>query len=254
MANKAVLRIALIGSCGRMGRALTVRFAGAGFTLLPIESSGHPAQGKDHGVACDMAPTGVMVTTVDDPAVAACAAVVDFGSPESFRQALAAALAAGIPFLSGTTGLTDADRVLMMTAAKKIPVFHSANMSYGVAALAEILPQLARLTAHMDVGIVETHHNRKKDAPSGTALRLGEIIAAERQTKDIDIHALRGGDVVGEHTITFFGDGERIELTHRAHSREIFAAGAMQALAWLLARKGGPGLFSMADVVRDTAR
>ncbi len=253
MANRTARRIALIGACGRMGRALTGKLAGAGFRLLPVEVAGHPAQGKDHGVTVEMAPTGVMVTTIADPAVASCDAVVDFGSPESFRQALAGALAAEIPFLSGTTGLTDADRVLMMTAAKKIPVFHSANMSYGVAVLAEILPQLARLTARMDVGIVETHHSRKKDAPSGTALRLGEIIAAERPSKNIDIHAVRGGDVVGDHTITFFGDGERIELTHRAHNREMLAAGAVQALVWLLARKA-PGLFSMADVVRETVR
>jgi 4-hydroxy-tetrahydrodipicolinate reductase len=253
MANKTVPRIALIGACGRMGQALTVRFAGAGFVILPVEATGHPAQGKDHGVACDMAPTGVTVTTIADPAVASCVAVVDFGSPESFRQALDRAVAVGIPFLSGTTGLTDADRGLMTAAAKKIPVFHSANMSYGVAVLTEILPQLARLTAHMDVGIVETHHSRKKDAPSGTALRLGEIISAERPSKNIDIHAVRGGDVVGDHSITFFGDGERIELTHRAHNRDLFAAGAVRAFVWLLTRKG-PGLFSMADVVRDSAR
>ncbi len=253
MVNNTRDRVALIGACGRMGLALTRRLTAAGLAVVPVEAPGHPAQGKDHGIACGMAPTGVMVTTVDDPAVAACVATVDFGSPESFRQALQRSVAAGLPFLSGTTGITDADRALMTAAAKKIPVFHSANMSYGVAALAEILPQLARLTAGMEVSIVETHHSRKKDAPSGTALKLGEIIASGRGKNDVAIHAVRGGDVVGEHTVTFFGDGERLELTHRAHNREIFAAGAVQALVWLLARKA-PGLFSMADVVRETAR
>lgn len=253
MATEAERRIALVGACGRMGRALTARFAGAGFVLLPVEAAGHPAQGKDHGAACGMAPSGVMVTTLADPAIASCAAVIDFGSPESFRQALERAAATGIPFLSGTTGITEADRALMAAAAKKIPVFHAANMSYGVAVIAEILPRLARLTAGMEVSIVEAHHSHKKDAPSGTALKLGEIITAGRGKNDVAIHAVRGGDVVGEHTITFFGDAERIELTHRAHSRDIFAAGAVHALLWLLDRKG-PGLYSMSNIVRDTAR
>ena len=253
MATETTRRVALVGACGRMGRALTERLSGAGFSPLPIEAPGHPAQGKDHGVACGMAPSGIMVTTITDPAVASCVAVVDFGSPESFRQALDRASTAGLPFLPGTTGLTDADRALMATAAKKIPLFHSANMSYGVAVVAEILPRLARLTAGMEVAIVEAHHSRKKDAPSGTALKLGDIIAAQRGKNDVAIHAVRGGDVVGEHTVTFFGDAERIELTHRAHSRDIFAAGAVHALIWLLDRKG-PGLYSMSDIVRDTAR
>jgi len=197
--------------------------------------------------------TGVTVTTIDTPALASCAAVVDFGSPESFRRSLDRAQATGIPFLSGTTGITDADRALMTAAAKRIPVFYSANMSYGVAIIAEILPRLAELTKGMDIAIVETHHRNKKDAPSGTALRLSEIIAAARGTNDIAIRAVRCGDVVGEHTITFFGDAERIELTHRAHSRDIFAAGAAHALIWLLERKR-PGLYSMNDIVRDIAR
>lgn len=253
MVTDTTRRVALVGACGRMGRALTERLSGAKFFILPVEAPGHPAQGKDHGVACGMAPTGVTVTTLADPAIARCIAVVDFGSPESFRQALERAQATGLPFLSGTTGLTDADRAIMAAAAKKIPLFHSANMSYGIAVIAEILPRLAQLTAGMEAAIVEAHHSRKKDAPSGTALKLGEIIAAGRGKKDVAIHAVRGGDVVGEHTITFFGDAERIELTHRAHSRDIFAAGAVHALIWLLDRKG-PGLYSMGDIVRDSAR
>ncbi|HNT27545.1 MAG TPA: 4-hydroxy-tetrahydrodipicolinate reductase [bacterium] len=253
MATDNTRRIALVGACGRMGRAITRRLSDEGFSVLPIEASGHPAQGKDHGASIGTGPSGVTVTTLADPALASCRAVVDFGSPESFRQALDRALAAGIPFLSGTTGLIDADRALMATAAKKIPLFHSANMSYGVAVIAEILPRLAQLTAGMEVAIVEAHHSRKKDAPSGTALKLGEILIAGRGKNDVAIHALRGGDVVGDHTITFFGDAERIELTHRAHDRDIFAAGAVRALAWLLDRKG-PGHYSMQDIVKDTAR
>lgn len=253
MVTDTTRRVALVGACGRMGRAITLRLSDANFSVLPIEAPGHPALGTDHGVACGMAPTGITLTTLAAPALAACIAVVDFGSPESFRQALERAQAAGLPFLSGTTGLTDADRAIMAAAAKKIPLFHSANMSYGVAVIAEILPRLAQLTAGMEAAIVETHHSRKKDAPSGTALKLGEIITAGRGKKDVAIHAVRGGDVVGDHTITFFGDAERIELTHRAHSRDIFAAGAVHALIWLLDRKG-PGLYSMSDIVRDTAR
>ncbi len=252
MAPNPPRRIALVGACGRMGRALASHLSRENFLILPIEAPDHPAQGKDHGIACDMSPTGVTVTTLDTPALASCSAVVDFGSPESFRQSLDRAQTAGIPFLSGTTGLTDADRMFMAEATKRIPVFYSANMSYGVAIITEILPRLAALTTRMDIAIIEAHHRNKKDAPSGTALRLSEIIAVARGTNDVAIHAIRRGDVVGEHIITFFGDAERIELTHRAHSRDLFAAGAVRALSWLLERKS-PGLYSMSDLVKDIA-
>ncbi len=246
-------RIALVGACGRMGRALTVRLLDAHFSLLPIEAPSHPTQGKDYGIACGMAPAGVLVTTLTDPAITSCAAVVDFGSPESFRQALERAQEAGIPFLSGTTGLTDDDRGLLASAAKRVPVFYSANMSIGVAIITEILPRLAELTRSMDVALTEMHHRHKKDAPSGTALKLSEVIAAARGVNDVAITSVRKGDVVGEHTITFFGDAERIELTHRAHSRDLFAAGAMRALGWLI-EKRRPGLYTMNDLLRETLR
>jgi len=253
MASDAKDCIGLVGACGRMGRSVALKLWESGFLLLPIEAPSHPAQGKDYGVACKMSPSGVTVTTVADPAFASCRAVVDFSSPEGFRQAIENALAFGIPFLSGTTGITEEEHSLMADAARRIPIFYSANMSYGVAVLSDILLHLARLTADMAVSIIEVHHSRKKDAPSGTALRFGEIVKTARGKDDIAIHSVRAGDVVGEHTITFFGDGERIELTHRAHTRDLFAAGALHALRWLLDRKG-PGLYSMSDVVRDTAQ
>jgi 4-hydroxy-tetrahydrodipicolinate reductase len=173
---------------------------------------------------------------------------------------------AGVPMVVGSTGFTAEAKEQMAAAAKKIPLVMSPNMSVGVNLVIELAATLAkRLGEDFDVEVMETHHRMKKDAPSGTAMRLADELAkalgrehsdirtsrvgqvGERPRKEIGVQALRGGDVVGEHTVFFFGDGERVELTHRATSREQFGRGALRAAGWI----GGkaPGLYDMTHVL-----
>ncbi len=258
--------ILLVGAAGHMGRAVAERLWAEEWRILPCEHEQHPARGEDYGIVCGRGARGVPLMTLAEAAAYPCDAVVDFSNRAGFSAALSAAGARRVPFLSGTTGLSADEERLLDEVAHTIPLLHSANMSYGVAVLAAILPHLARLTRDMAVEIVEVHHDRKKDAPSGTALRLGTLITEARGTTldtaavygrhgtdlsrpsdEIGFHAVRGGDVVGDHTILFFGDGERIELTHRAHHRTLFAAGAVRALKWLFMQQ--PGRYTMQDVV-----
>ena len=151
----------------------------------------------------------------------------------------------------GTTGLSDAQRAILQEASNAIPIVYSPNMSLGV----NVLFELARLAAErlgraFDVEIVESHHRQKKDAPSGTAKRLMEVVASARgqQSRDIPVHAVRAGDIVGDHTVILAGPAERLELTHRAHSREVFARGALKAAQFVVTQK--PGLYDMSHVLR----
>ncbi|MBG0789259.1 MAG: 4-hydroxy-tetrahydrodipicolinate reductase [Desulfovibrionaceae bacterium] len=195
------------------------------------------------------------------------AVIIDFTAPEASVAMARTAARFGNPAVIGTTGLSDAQQAELAESAKRIPLFWAPNMSVGVNVLLKIMPQLAQaLGDAYDIEIVETHHRMKKDSPSGTAIKLAQNLAeargwnyddvkkhcrdgiiGERPKKEIGVQTLRGGDVVGDHTMFFFGPGERIEVTHRAHSRETFAAGALRAAKWLSRQKSGK-LYAMADV------
>ena len=211
----------------------------------------------------------------DDPAAEAIAGgevVVDFSSAAALETLLRDCRHTGTPLVIGTTGHAAAQRALIGEAAKEIPIVFAANFSVGVNTLFWLTRQAAHILGpDFDLEIVEVHHRLKKDAPSGTARRLAEILAearglnyeedtrhgregivGARGTREIGVHAVRGGDVVGEHTVLFADVGERIELTHRASSRETFALGALRAAAWLRGRP--PGLYDMEDVLGLRAR
>jgi len=196
------------------------------------------------------------------------AVVVDFTSPEASLATAGCAVRHGNPMVIGTTGFNPEQRKELEEYARAVPLFWSPNMSVGVNVLFKVLPELTRLLGDSyDVDIVELHHNRKKDAPSGTALRLAECVAeakdwnlaetgcyhregviGERPKKEIGVQTVRGGDIVGVHTVYFMGHGERIELTHQAHSRENFAQGALRVARWMAGAKPGK-LYSMRDVL-----
>ncbi len=196
------------------------------------------------------------------------AVVIDFTSPENTMQLAKFADKYKISHVIGTTGISQEDKNILQEYAKTNKVFLSPNMSVGINVLLRILPQLTKLLGeNYDIEMVELHHNKKKDSPSGTALRLAECLAqakdweldevanyhregiiGERPQKEIGVQTIRGGDVVGVHTMYFMGPGERIELTHQAHSRENFAQGALRAALWINDKKAGK-LYDMNDVL-----
>jgi 4-hydroxy-tetrahydrodipicolinate reductase len=226
-----------------------------------------PAVGQDAGVVAGLGPRGVLV--VDDLAKAlhGADAVVDFTSHEASARHADACAGAGVPLVVGSTGFTPEAKAKVAAAARRIPVILSPNMSVGVNVLFELVRQAAEVLGDAyDVEIVELHHKKKRDAPSGTAVRLAEVAAealrrdpkdalafarhgilGERPPWQIGVQTLRGGDAVGEHTVFFCGEGERLELTHRATSRDQFARGAVRAARWIVGRP--PGLYDMADVL-----
>jgi len=270
MASRKVpprLRIAIAGACGRMGRQIAglamddPRFAIA----AALEASGHPDTGKDYGPLLGREPLGVRVGAALGTGVDA---VIDFSAPAASRGWALACAARRLPLVVGTTGLDAQARKAVEAAAAKAAVVLAPNMSVGVNSLLQALPELVRLLGPgYDIEIVETHHRNKKDAPSGTALVLAAAVAAAagmdlgrdavygrqgltgaRPARQIGLHAVRGGDIVGEHRILFAGTGESIEVTHRAHSRETLAAGALRAARFVAGAK--PGLYTMVDVLR----
>lgn len=238
-------RIGIIGSEGRMGRAIAEAIAAAGDEL---------AGGVDKGG--------------DASSLAGAADVlIDFSNPAALEANLDAALAAGKPIVVGTTGLEERHHWLIDSAAEKIPVLQTGNTSLGVTLLAHLVREAAsRLGEDWDIEIVETHHRMKVDAPSGTALLLGEAaaqgrgvglansavrgrdgITGKRNTGTIGFASLRGGTVAGDHTVHFLADNERLALSHLAENRGIFAKGAVKAAQWLLNKK--PGRYTMPEVL-----
>ena len=270
-------KILVVGAAGRMGLAiarLTAQRAVPGLELAAaVDRAESPLAGQDAGAAAGVPALGVRIGADLAAALAARPDVaVDFSSPSATVATAAQMAAAGVPWVVGTTGLGAAEQAAVAQAAHKIPVVLSANMSLGVNLLYALVAQAARALAGLryDCEIVERHHRRKKDAPSGTALYLGEAAAqgfgwnlqdvavdgrtgipGERPEKEIGFHAVRGGDVVGDHTVLFAADGECIELSHRATSRDTLALGALRAAAWLPGH--APGLYSMRDVLGLTS-
>ena len=234
----APIRLLIYGASGRMGRALLrLAAADARFTVVAaVTRSGGDVDGT-HALAVEQ------VASAPDFDV-----LVDFSLPAAFDAALALCVQRGCALVSGTTGLSDAQRTALDAAATSIPLVWSANFSLGVAVLNELVRRAAVALPGWDCGIVETHHTRKLDAPSGTALSLGATIASVRGAQP-PIVSLREGDIVGEHTVQFTGIGERLELVHRATDRDIFARGALQAAACVHGKP--PARYGLADLVFD---
>jgi 4-hydroxy-tetrahydrodipicolinate reductase len=263
------LRVVVTGVGGRMGAMVVNQAREAGFLVVGgTEKPGSPGVGQDVGALAGGKPMGVTVVDQLDKAIALGRAevVIDFTSAEVSLANAGFAGKAKIPLIIGSTGFDTDKRAKLSALARVIPIVASPNMSVGVNLMIEVAALLAkRLGESFDVEVLETHHRMKKDAPSGTALRLADEIAratnrtekdfrmervgnvGARDRDEIGIQTLRGGDVVGEHTVYFFGDGERIELSHRATSREQFARGALRAAQWAVEKS--PGLYSMADVL-----
>lgn len=242
---KPPLRVLLVGAKGRMGQAIAAAAEGAGAEIVA---------GLDQG---------------DDLAkeIGRCDVVIDFSHPSATEPVSRACLGATKPLVIGTTGHSREERALIEASAKSLAVVLSPNFSVGVNALFWLSREAARMLGEdFDLEIVETHHRLKKDAPSGTAKKLAEILCevrkldyatnarhgregliGERPPKEIGVHSVRAGDVVGDHTVTFGGPGERLELTHKASSRDTFAGGALRAARWIVGKP--PGLYSMEDVL-----
>jgi len=261
--------IVVTGASGRMGRMLLAAVAASDKARLvgALEREGHPWVGQDAGVAMGGAPLGVLVT--DDPleAFAKAQAVIDFTAPDATVEFSVLAAQARAVHVIGTTGLEAAHLAKIAAAARHAVIVRAGNMSLGVNLLTQLTQRVAAaLDADWDIEIVEAHHNRKVDAPSGTALMLGEAAAAgrgvdlaevsdrgrdgitgARQRGHIGFAAIRGGDVVGEHDVIFAAAGERIVLRHIATDRAIFARGALKAALWGQDRI--PGEYDMLDVL-----
>jgi 4-hydroxy-tetrahydrodipicolinate reductase len=261
-------RLAVLGANGRMGRAV-VRLAHEG-GMNVVAAIGAGEEGRDAGEIAGIGTIGVpIVPDIDSLASSKAEVVVDFSTPAALARACPACVAGGVAIASGTTGLDDEAKAALDAASAKVPVLWEPNMSVGIHVLSSLLEKaIAALGADYDVEIVETHHRLKVDAPSGTALRLAEVAKAARRAvtgkehrlvharegkpgarphDEIGVLALRGGDVVGDHTVFLYGDGERLELTHRASSRDLFARGALRAARWLVGRS--PGRYRLGDVL-----
>jgi 4-hydroxy-tetrahydrodipicolinate reductase len=265
----ATTPIAVTGAAGRMGRMLIDMVTGspAAALVAVTEAPGHPWIGRDLGECLGRAPIGI--TVGDDPvaAVAVARALIDFTTPEASLANAALAAQARIVHVIGTTGLDDADLPRLQAAARHAVIVQSGNTSLGVNLLVEITRQVAAvLGPEYDIEVVEAHHRHKVDAPSGTALMLGEAAAAGRgvdlsevseRGRDgitgprgegaIGFSAIRGGDIVGEHDVIFAGPGERVILRHVAGDRGLFARGALRAALWGQDKK--PGEYDMLDVL-----
>ncbi|MBT9292805.1 4-hydroxy-tetrahydrodipicolinate reductase [Prosthecodimorpha staleyi] len=265
----ADMRLIVVGAAGRMGKTLIRTIAGMeGVTVAgAVERAGSPEIGRDAGLLAGLEPLGVTVTDDPLPLFAAAEGVLDFTRPAATLEFAELAAQARIVHVIGTTGLSDADNDRIRAAARHAVVVKSGNMSLGVNLLALLVRQAARaLDADFDIEVVEMHHRMKVDAPSGTALMLGEAAArgrgidlgdhavrsrdghtGARRRGDIGFATLRGGTVIGEHAVVLAGEFERVELVHKAEDRSIFARGAVKAALWGRGRK--PGLYSMADVL-----
>ncbi len=263
------LKIGIVGAAGRMGRMLVQVVSETESCVLAgaSEAAGSPHIGDDTGILAGIGTNDVAIT--DDAATmfASVDAVIDFTVPDATAIHAALAAQAGCALIAGTTGLEATHRAALDAAGKSVPVVWASNMSSGVNLMFAVTERVARaLDPDFDIEIVEMHHKHKVDAPSGTALSLGEAaargrgvdfdavktlsregITGARDRGTIGFASLRGGDVVGEHSVVFAGAGERIELTHRATDRGIFARGAVRAARWTSGR--APGFYAMADVL-----
>lgn len=260
------IRVAVNGAAGKMGRRLVSlvsenpKYALAG----AFEREGHPDLGKDAGVVAGCPKIGVLLKTLS-ATEKSMQVMIDFSSPEGAAASIQIAQAISRPAVICSTGLTPDQEKKIKAATKKIAIVYAPNMSLGLNLLLYLTEQAAKFMGPVyDVEIVEVHHRQKKDAPSGSARAIAESVRRGRGAKlddvygrsgvpgarspgELGLHAVRGGDVVGDHTVHFLGAGERLELTHRASTRDTFAAGALRAAEWVLSAPAG--LYGMRDVL-----
>ena len=236
-----MIKLGIAGVCGRMGgRIFDLAHRSKDFEIgLALEKKGTPAIGKDiRGIKISSNPDGIFLVDV----------FIDFTTPEATLanlDYLARYKKAGV---IGTTGLDSEQLNKLQDASGVVPIVFSPNMSVGVNVLFDILPEFSkRLGRDYNIEIAESHHCAKRDAPSGTAKKLAKILA-DTTGREIPVHAIRLGDIVGDHTIIFCGNSERIEIIHRAHSRDLFALGALKAARWVMGKPAG--LYSMQDVLK----
>jgi 4-hydroxy-tetrahydrodipicolinate reductase len=261
--------LVIAGAAGRMGTRIVAlaRETPGVQVVAALEAAGHPRLGADAGELAGIGANGVPLASDAVTALTSERVLVEFSIPEATLQHLRLAAAVGGRAVIGTTGFSAGQRSEIATLARRAAIMQAPNMSVAVTLAFKLLPIMARaLGDDYDVEITEIHHRFKKDAPSGTAVRMAELVAealgrdlgkvgvygrqglpGERTGQEIGVMSLRSGDVVGEHTVSFGSLGERLELTHRAHSRDTFARGALRAARWIVEQP--PGLYSMADVL-----
>ena len=268
-AENSDMRLVIAGAGGRMGRTLMHAIAATkGVTLAgAVEAAGSAVIGRDAGELAGLGANGVKVSSDVAPLLKDADGLIEFTIPAASLALAELSAAAGVAHIMGTTGHSAEEEAVIAKAARRAPIVKSGNMSLGVNLLTALVKRVAQtLGEEYDIEIVEMHHNKKIDAPSGTALMFGRAAAAGRGVNlaqrsvrgrdgmtgaraagDIGFASLRGGTVVGEHRVIFAGTAERIELTHHAEDRMVFARGALHAALW--ARSQKPGLYSMADVL-----
>jgi 4-hydroxy-tetrahydrodipicolinate reductase len=264
-----MIKAVVTGAAGRMGsRIIHVLSMAEGIKLAgALEKKGHAMLGQDAGGPAGIPATGVRISDDAGAALQAGDVLIDFTYPEISLEHLRTCADRGAAAVIGSTGFTKDHLATVNDYVRKVPCVLSPNMSIGVNLCFKVLAEIAKTIGEdYDMEIVEAHHRLKKDAPSGTAMKMAQVIAqavdrnldevgvytrkgmiGERTKKEIGIQTLRAGDIVGEHTVMFAGRGERIEITHRAHSRDTFAAGAVRAAKWVVGKK--PGLYDMQDVL-----
>ncbi|MDE0297770.1 MAG: 4-hydroxy-tetrahydrodipicolinate reductase [Candidatus Poribacteria bacterium] len=264
-----MISVIIDGACGRMGKMISQGVVTQNDMQLvgAIEYHGHPQLGEDVGEVAGVGTVGVPISDdlpeiLDDADV-----VIEFTAPSASIEHLRDVVGAGKTMVLATTGFTEAELAEVHELAKEIPFVMAPNMSVGVNVMLQAIQLVAKaLGDDYDVEVIEAHHNQKADSPSGTALRIAEVLAESldrnlanvgvygrhgmvgaRQEKEIGIHAIRGGDISGDHTVLYAGSGERIEITHRAHTREAFAKGAIRAARWVV--NAPKGLHDISEVL-----
>lgn len=256
------MRVAVCGAAGRMGRLVVKKAVESGLNI--VQAFDVVEVGKDAGELAGIGKIGVPIQ--DDVSKLDADVMIDFTVADAAVQNARIAAEKGVKIVMGTTGFTEEQRKELEELSRKVPFILSPNFSLGVNVFFKVVEYAASFLSDFDVEIVEMHHKHKRDSPSGTALRAAEILRTVMAEKgksldiktcreglsprgdEIGVFGVRGGDVVGEHMVFFFGNGERIEITHRATNRECFASGAVKAALWL-ADVDKPGLYSMADVL-----
>ena len=256
-----MIRVIVDGVCGRMGKQLVQGITRQEDMKLvgSVEFAGHPQVGEDAGEISGVGPLGVPVSGDLSDIVIDSDVVIEFTKPEGTIENLQTVVEANRAMVIGTTGFTDNQLAKVQELAAKIRCVMAPNMSVGVNVMLQAIQLVAKaLGADYDVEVIEAHHNQKVDAPSGTAIRIAETLSSaldrslpdaavygrhgivgKRTEKEIGIHAIRGGDIAGDHTVLFAGAGERIEIVHRAHTPEAFAKGAIRAARWVVAAPVG---------------
>jgi 4-hydroxy-tetrahydrodipicolinate reductase len=264
-----MIKALVAGAGGRMGGRIIASLEDQeGIALAgAFEKRGHSTVGQDAGVTAGVGSRGIPVVERLETIIAGGDVVIDFTDPEASLRHVEIAAENGKAMVVGTTGMSAEQQQELERAARKIPIVFAPNTSVGVNLLFKVLSDVAPILGDAyDVEIFESHHRFKKDAPSGTARKMAEVVAealgrdldevvlygrsgmvGERKKNEIGVFSMRGGDIVGEHTVVFAGLGDRIEFTHRAHSRDTFARGAVRAALWVAGRV--PGLYDMMDVL-----